>query len=116
MTIDQAHEQANAIIKADGGTIGLPEDPSALRRLMVAGPEALGNNPALSYEPIKKNRTDFFMQGSTSMEPSMQKLLKEDCWLFTKLFISCQSKKYDPQEFFQHEKQALKGCTLRGLS
>lgn len=39
MALDQAHEQANAIIKGDGGAIGLTEDQSALRRLMVAGPE-----------------------------------------------------------------------------
>ena len=39
MAIDQAHEQANAVIKADGGAIGVTENPSALRRWMVAGPE-----------------------------------------------------------------------------
>ncbi len=36
---DQAHELKNAIIKGDGGAIGLTEDPSALRQWMVAGPE-----------------------------------------------------------------------------
>ena len=39
MTIDQTHEQANAIIKGDGVTIGVTEDPSALRRWMIAGSE-----------------------------------------------------------------------------
>ena len=39
MAIDQAHEQANAVIKADRGAIGVTEDPSALRRWMIAGPE-----------------------------------------------------------------------------
>ena len=39
LAIDQAHEQNNAVIKGDGGAIGLTEDPSALRRWMVAGPE-----------------------------------------------------------------------------
>ena len=38
MAIDQAHEQANAVIKGDGGAIEITEDPSALRRWMVAGP------------------------------------------------------------------------------
>jgi len=37
--IDQAHEQNNARIKGDGGAVGLTEDPGALRRWMVAGPE-----------------------------------------------------------------------------
>ena len=39
MAIDQAHEQENAVIKGEGGAIGVTEDPSALRRWMVAGPE-----------------------------------------------------------------------------
>ena len=37
--IDQAHEQNNAVIKGDGGAVGLTEDPGALWRWMVAGPE-----------------------------------------------------------------------------
>lgn len=39
LAIDQAHEQANAVIKGDGGAICVTEDPSVLRRQMVAGPE-----------------------------------------------------------------------------
>ncbi|RXN31429.1 hypothetical protein ROHU_004760 [Labeo rohita] len=39
IAIDQAHEQANAVVKGDGGAIGVTEDPSALRRWMVSGPE-----------------------------------------------------------------------------
>ena len=39
MSIDQAHEQNNAYVKGDGGAVGLTENPSALRRWMVAGPE-----------------------------------------------------------------------------
>ena len=39
MAIDQAHEQANAVVKENGGAIGLTEDPAALRRWTVAGPE-----------------------------------------------------------------------------
>ena len=37
--IDQAHEQNNAAIKGDGGAVGLTDNPSALRRWMLAGPE-----------------------------------------------------------------------------
>lgn len=37
--IDQAHEQNNACIKGDGGAVGLTDNPQALRRWMVAGPE-----------------------------------------------------------------------------
>ena len=39
IAIDQAHEQAKSVIKEDGGAIGVTEDPSALRRWMIAGPE-----------------------------------------------------------------------------
>ena len=39
IAIDQAHEQVNAVIKADGGAICVTEDPSELRRWIIAGPE-----------------------------------------------------------------------------
>jgi hypothetical protein len=38
LVIDQAREQANATIKGDGGPIGVTEDPTALRKWMVACP------------------------------------------------------------------------------
>ena len=37
--IDQAHEQNNACSKRDEGTVGLTDNPSALQRWLVAGPE-----------------------------------------------------------------------------
>lgn len=39
IALDQAHEQMNAQVKGDSGAIGLTENPKALRRWMVAGPE-----------------------------------------------------------------------------
>ncbi len=39
ISIDQAHEQNNAIVKGDGGAIGLTENSTALHRWMVSGPE-----------------------------------------------------------------------------
>ena len=39
LPIDQAHEQNNAVIKGEGGALGLTEDESTLTRWMVAGPE-----------------------------------------------------------------------------
>jgi hypothetical protein len=39
IAIDQAHEQNNALVKGDGGAVGLTENAAALRRWMVAGPE-----------------------------------------------------------------------------
>ena len=198
IAIDQAHEQNNAIIKGDGGAIGLTEDPAALRRWMVAGPEisklvanyetASGSkdmkkdtrhheqSPAAQkaflekvqklttvieemanpfaeetgdlltldtkdiaestaaervathlqkgkeqfktfmdklndgqhfYQPIKKNRMDFFSMGPGPSKQSETKLLKEDCHLFSRLFISCQTRGCDLQEFFSHENQSF---------
>ena len=39
IAIDQAHEQNNASVKGCGGAIGLTENPSALKRWMLCGPE-----------------------------------------------------------------------------
>ena len=39
ISIDQCHEQMNKLIKGEGGAVGLTEDPQALERWMVAGPE-----------------------------------------------------------------------------
>ena len=39
MALDQSHEQSKKCIKGDGGVVGLTEDPAALRRWMLAGPE-----------------------------------------------------------------------------
>lgn len=39
IALDQAHEQCNAVVKGEGGAVGLTNDPNALRRWMVAGPE-----------------------------------------------------------------------------
>jgi len=39
IALDQAHEQNNELIKGDGGSIGLTENPSGLRRWMLAGAE-----------------------------------------------------------------------------
>ena len=57
------------------------------------------------YEPIKKNCTNFFHHGSPSVNCSKEKVLKEDCQLSSKLFISCQSRECDLKEFFKHENQ-----------
>ena len=37
IAINHAHEQNNAVVKADGGAIGLTQNPRALLRWMVAG-------------------------------------------------------------------------------
>ena len=39
IALDHAHEQVNASVKGEGGAVGLTENPAALRRWMIAGPE-----------------------------------------------------------------------------
>jgi len=39
ITIDQDHEQNNAMVQGEGSALGLMENPSALRRWMLSGPE-----------------------------------------------------------------------------
>ncbi|KAK0056414.1 hypothetical protein Bpfe_014194 [Biomphalaria pfeifferi] len=51
MALNQAHEQNNVIIKGEGGAVGLTENPSALRRWMIGGPE-------LSFEIKRSKESD----------------------------------------------------------
>ena len=41
LAFDHGHEQVNAVIKGDGGAVGLTEDEDALRRWMLAMPEVI---------------------------------------------------------------------------
>ena len=58
ISIDQAHEQNNACVK-DGGAVGLTQNPAALRRWMVSGPEMahlIEEFQASMEKPEKNNR------------------------------------------------------------
>ena len=39
IALDQAHEHNNALVKGEGGAVGITENPSALLRWMTSGPE-----------------------------------------------------------------------------
>lgn len=52
--INKDHEKNNALIKGDGGAVGLTEQESALLRLMVAGPEIC--RLAAQYETLSWNK------------------------------------------------------------
>ncbi|KAG7498445.1 hypothetical protein JOB18_009201 [Solea senegalensis] len=69
---------------------------------------------ATFYDPIKKNRIHFFGQEPASADASKQKVLKEDCQLFSKLFILCQSKECDLHKFFCHENQQFPAALSDG--
>ena len=59
IAIDQAHEQNNASVKVDGGAVGLTENPAALRRWMVSGPEMARLIGEFEVSTKKRNKTDF---------------------------------------------------------
>lgn len=200
ISIDQAHEQVNETIKGDGGAVGLTENPQALHRWMVAGPEisrtvtefelnhsnketptkhheqtpatqkAFGKdvknlvstledmgNPFLEdtgdlltldtkrivdssvvetvntieqlgqqqhdnyvkarlvdkpaqaiSDTVKKNNLPLFTKAASrakSKEKTKIASLKSSCDLFARLYISCQARQGNLDEFFQHENQ-----------
>ena len=39
MALDQAHERVNALVKGNGGAVGLTDIPTALRCWIISGPE-----------------------------------------------------------------------------
>ena len=45
------------------------------------------------YQSIKKNNNDFFKTITDPAEKSETHIIKEDCQLFSRLFISCQNKR-----------------------
>ncbi|KAK3734698.1 hypothetical protein QZH41_002108 [Actinostola sp. cb2023] len=200
IALDHAHEQENANIKGDGGAVGLMDNPSALRRWMIGGPELarmineyegqlsreknqqrkhheqvpsiqnaflknvkslvnviedLGNpfkedsgdllaldtkdimpvevvesikniqkigkdqykafvNERIVHQekaithPIKRNKLPLFGRLPTttvSKKKAQVAALKDDCSLFSRLYIACQSREGDLKEFFKHENQ-----------
>ena len=60
IAIDQAHEQNKSVVKVDGDAIDLTENPSALRRWIVAGPEVSKLveecSSVCGISPIKKSK------------------------------------------------------------
>ncbi|EDO35715.1 predicted protein [Nematostella vectensis] len=204
IAVDQAHEQNNAVVKGDGGAVGLTENAGALRRWMLSGPEMarlinefermlmgtesnsemrnhhedevsyqrafqknvksltnvlekygnpfedssrnlsaldtkvvageegvirmrmmeeLGKKQCETFiserleeqikplkDPISRNKLAFFERSSKKRKKSkgQQQLssMKSDCSLFSRLFIACQTRDGDLEEFFEHENQA----------
>ena len=72
MAIDQAHEQMNACIKGDGGAVGLTDNPSALLRWMVAGPEVARSIQEFEVSSKKSDNTHHHDQ-TTSVQVSFIK-------------------------------------------
>ena len=58
IAIDQAHEQNNAVVKGDGGAIGLTENSAAFHRWMVSGSEMARLIGEFQTSAEKKHNTE----------------------------------------------------------
>lgn len=60
-------------------------------------------------DPITRNKLSFFTTSLQKSSRATQQLssMKRDCSLFSRLYISCQTRNGDLEEFFKHENQ---GC------
>ncbi len=75
IALDQNHEQENEVIKGEGGAVGLTENPAALRRWMIAGPEIA--------RIVKEFEATFLVQESSDVRhheqvPSVQRNFAKD--------------------------------------
>jgi len=201
ISIDQAHEQLNAIVKGDGGVVGLTENDAALQRWILAGPEVarllaefrssfssgvvgedchheqqasiqksfvrdvtnlvktmedfgnpfedehdlivlhsrviitaeasdsvwkvldigqsqyidfvttrLDNNSVSLFTPLKRNKLSFFATPKPATASKMKSKItasRNDSALFSRLYIACQIRNSDLDEFFLHENQVF---------
>lgn len=74
IALDHAHEQENASIKGDGGAVGLTENPAALRRWMISGPET-----ARMIEGFEEAVPSTKRLGHHEQTPSVQMSFKKRC-------------------------------------
>ena len=63
-------------------------------------------DPSAFYKAIPKNKFQLFKDKAPASKAN-EKSVKEDCHLFSRLFISCQTRDCDLNEFFQHENQTF---------
>ena len=84
--IDQAHEQNNACVKGDGDSVGLTDNPSALRRWMISGPEVarvIGEFENSDQQENGRVNTHHHDQ-TTSVQTSFAKKVLALWWLLLK--------------------------------
>ena len=72
---DQIHEQQNALVKGDGGIVGITENEGALRRWLVAGPEIARILSEFEDQVQKQRKTDVRHHKQL---PSIQKAFASD--------------------------------------
>ena len=87
IALDENHKQQNQIIKARGGAVGLTENPAALTRWMIAGPEVARvviefeenvqpsiDNVNADHHDQKKSNQKSFIKDVSSLINTMQEM------------------------------------------
>ena len=113
-------EESEDLIVLDTKEIAGPASVTILRQIEAFGKEQcnqfiterLLNRTKSLYDPIKRSKICLFIDNFSSPRESMktsQQLssMKSDCALFARLYISCQIRDGDLDDFFKHENQ---GC------
>src|SRR6218665_1990072 len=75
ISIDQAHEQLNAMIKGDGGAIGITENEATLSRWVIVGPEIM--RILHEFEDGKNSSPDDFKHHE--QKPACQNAVRRMC-------------------------------------
>ena len=76
IALDHAHEHVNAQVKGEGGAVGLTENPAALRRWMIAGPEIA--RIIQEFEQTSSNEVNEEKRRHHEQVPSVQASFKKD--------------------------------------
>ena len=75
--IDQTHEQNNDLVKRSGSAVGLTENPSAVKKWMIAGPEQARLITVFGQEYISEDGNKHQHHEEVM---STQKIFKEWFW------------------------------------
>ena len=73
IVLDHAHEHVNAGVKGEGGAVGLTENPAALCRWMVAGPEL-----SRMIEEFKGSVSSTVVHGHREQNPAFKNAFATD--------------------------------------
>lgn len=78
-SIDQAHEQNNALVEGDGGAVGLTQNPQALLRWMTAGPEVARALNKFKDNCLKKEKENELLhhESTNSAQASFAKNVRQ---------------------------------------
>ena len=73
LPIDQVHEQNNALVKDDGGAVGLMENPHAFRTWMLAGPELARLLKEFEADIVEESENDLHHEEGCTFQENFKK-------------------------------------------